>query len=219
MNDTTQNEPLGNSETARDATGTLDTQRTATTETSKDLPKDTKTEEQPPKDEKPVVPEKYEFKAPEGFKLDDSLVEKASGVFKELGISQEGAQKLFDLYSAKAVEAAEAPLKAYNDMRADWRSKVVSDPKYGDGNDLKPEVRATIGRMVESLGADLGKPFVEAMELTGAADHPAVFAALLELSKRVTEGRPVTGSGPSKEGQKAPGAPALGAHALFPNLP
>jgi len=54
---------------------------------------------------KPAVPEKYDFKAPaawseKGWELDTKLIETATPIFKELGLSQDQAQKLVDFYTA-----------------------------------------------------------------------------------------------------------------------
>ncbi|HET9131900.1 MAG TPA: hypothetical protein VFO86_13180, partial [Terriglobia bacterium] len=53
------------------------------------------------------APEKYaDFTLPEGFKFDDKTLEAATAVFKDLNLSQEGAQKLVDLYAANNVAAS-----------------------------------------------------------------------------------------------------------------
>ena len=47
-----------------------------------------------------AVPEKYEIKPPEGMQLDQAMMEKAAPLFKELKLSNEGAQKLANFYAA-----------------------------------------------------------------------------------------------------------------------
>lgn len=219
-------QPLPNSPEARTTDGTIKDQALTTPETkteiqpSTDTKTETKAESTETKTEtKDGPPEKYEFKAPEGYELDEKLIEKASATFKELGLTQAQAEKLVEMYNEKAMEAAEGPYKKFEEIRTGWRNEVLSDPVMGNGTELKPEVKATLGRAIDSMGAKEAAAFREAMELTGAADNPAVIRGLLALGKAVTEGRPVTGAGPAKTGQTAPGQSKSAAQAMYPNLP
>ena len=216
--------PLPNSPDARTETGEIKDQMTptTTTETKTETKPETKSEstETKPAD-KPAEgpPEKYEFKAPEGFELDEKLIEKASTLFKKQGLTQAQADEIVGLYTEKAKEASEEPYRKFEEIRTGWRNEVLSDPTMGDGTELKAEVKATLGRAIDSMGPTAAAAFREAMELTGAADNPAVIRGLLALGKVVTEGRPVQGAGPAKTGQQAPGKAVSAAQALFPNLP
>lgn len=75
----------------------------------------------------PNVPEKYEFKAPEGIQLDEALVGQVTPIFKELGLNNEAAQKIVDAYAAKV----QADQKAYQDVVSGWSSEVKNDPDLG----------------------------------------------------------------------------------------
>lgn len=68
--------------------------------------------------QKAGVPEKYEIKAPEGMEVDQGMVEAFTPVFKELKLTQEGVQKIADVYAQdqkKKAEAQEADFKKYKD--------------------------------------------------------------------------------------------------------
>jgi hypothetical protein len=113
-------------------------------------------------------------------------------------------------------------------MRNDWQAKVRSDPDLAKAVDKDSgktgldAVKLDIGRALSALGDPaLAQDFKDAMNLTGAGDHPAFVKALWKLSSFVTEGKHVAGSGPSPHGQTDPskGAPRTGASALYPNLP
>lgn len=165
------------------------------------------------------APEKYEeFKVPEGYVLDTKVAEEASGIFKGMNLSQAQAQSLVDFYAAKTREAANAPFEAYTAMRQEWQTKVAADPEIGS---KLPEVKQTVSRALDSLGdAKLASDFREAMDLTGAGDHPAFIKAFYKLAQQVVEGHSVRGSNPSPAGQKPPGAgPISAAKALYPNNP
>lgn len=167
-------------------------------------------------------PEKYEFKAAEGKELDPKVVEAVTPIFKELGLTQDQAQKLVDFQAARDTELATAMEKVVNDTRNEWREKIAKDPTLGDGKDnLKPEVRANISKALDSLPAEAKAAVVKAFDLTGAGDNPAVVAAMNHFGKLLSEGTSVRGGGPSSEGQRAPGAPTRPslAQALYPNNP
>lgn len=166
-------------------------------------------------------PEKYEFKAPEGYELNEKVVEEATAIFKDLNLSQEQANKLFDFYAKQITAVSEAPFDTYENMRADWRKEAGADKEIGDGAEgLKPEVRAAISKSIDALGPDLAKAFRTAMDLTGVGDNPTFVKAINAWSKFITEGRHVNGGSPSKAGQVPPGqAQKSAASTLFPNLP
>lgn len=218
----------------RDATGTIQepgskqnsnpdqtsqTDQTKTTEYTKASDADGSTLLTKKDDDKPAgAPEKYaDFTIPEGLKVNPEKMAAASALFKELNLPQDGAQKLVDLYAKELTEAAEAPVNNYLEMRKGWQKEVMNHPELG--GKLK-EVRTTIGRAIDSLGPVLAPKFREAMDLTGAGDHPAFIEAFYKYAQQLTEGRHVAGSGPSAHGQRAPGNPAgTGAAAMYPGLP
>lgn len=225
---TTTPTPEANSPEARTATGEIrDVNQPITTSTE---PTDPKVDPKPiegeaPKtdDDKPVVPDVYQFTVPDGVTLDAKLIEEATPIFKELGLTTEQAQKLVNIQIARDQAMAKAGTDAYNTMRADWTTQLKADPDIGTKLDT---VKATINRGYDAMiasdpkDAALVKDFKAAMDLTGAGDHPAVIKLLNKVMDRFTEGSHVTGNGPSPHGQEKPGAkPASVANALYPNLP
>lgn len=164
-------------------------------------------------------PEKYaDYKLPEGVSLQPEVLEKANGLFKELGLTQDQAQKLIDLdvERAKALEAA--PIKAYNEMREKWQAAAKADPDIGPKME---QVKQNVGKLYSAIGdAKLVEDFKGLMNLTGVGDNPAFIKVLNKLSEFVVEGKHVNGSGPSIHGQTT-GAAAkpTAAQALYPNNP
>jgi len=165
-----------------------------------------------------VVPDKYEFKVPEGAQLNEALIAEATPLFKEMGLSQENAQKLFDFHNKAIADVASAPGKAYEDLRTSWRNDTVANKELGDGKALRPEVQANIAKAIDSLPN--AKDFRAAMDLTGVGDNPAFVAAVNHWAKALAEGTLVRGGNPSPAGQAAPGAgPKSAAQAMYPGLP
>lgn len=206
------------------------TQTPPTDTTPKDTPKPTSEAKVEPKaksllnepekeGDKPKVegvPEKYEpWKLPEGFTMDEAVSTKVNDTFKELGISQEAGQKLVDLYAEQIQGAINAPVESYLDLRKGWRDEVAKDPEIGK---IMPEVKQTISRALDGLGQpELATAFKEAMDLTGAGDHPAFVKAFYYLAQKAVEGKHVSGKGPTDQGK--PKTPTTPAQAMYPNLP
>lgn len=162
------------------------------------------------------APEKYEpFKAPEGYELDEKVVAGASELFKELGLSQEQAQKLVDFYGKDSLSAKEAAYKGWTDTQEEWIAKLKTDPEIG-GSKLD-KVRASIGRAIDRLGPVLGPQFREAMDFTGAGNNPAFAKAMNLWSEMLGEGTSVRGNGPTDG--SPPGARPSAAQAIYPTLP
>lgn len=159
------------------------------------------------------APEKYEtFKLPEGFEANEPVLTEASGIFKDLGLSQGQAQKLVDFYSKVSSNVADAGVKFWQDTQTAWRDEVKADPVIG-GQKLG-QVMGTINKAITSLGdATLISNFREAMNITGAGNNPHFIRAFYALAQKVTEGGPV--SGRPDAGLKAP---LTAAAAMYPNL-
>lgn len=165
------------------------------------------------------APEKYEaFKVPEGVALDEKVLTEAAALFKGANLSQAQAQQMVDFQAAKLLEAAEAPGKAYLEMRKDWQKEVMDDPKLGP---RIAEVKANFSRALDTLGDPaLKAAFQETMDLTGAGDNPAFVKVWDAISQRLIEGKSVKGSGPSPHGQTKPGEGSKSAaQAIYSNLP
>lgn len=182
-------------------------------------PVEPSTTTEPPK---PAVPEKYaDWKLPDGYELDTGISEKASGLFKELGLSQEQGQKLVDLYSAEAVKSHQEMIDAFWAQRREWRDQMKSDPDLKDlrfnGDTIAADspLVTTVNRALEGLqNSKLVADFKAAMNDTGAGDNPAFVKVLYALAKQVTEGTTYAQGQPVKPAARPrPGA------ALYPDLP
>jgi hypothetical protein len=214
--------------------GTEGTEKSGTTSAEKGTEADTSkasledgktllTDKKPVEGEKKAeVPEKYEFKPPadwaeKGFELDTALIETATPLFKELGLSQEGAQKLVDFYAAQSMKDHEATAQLVIDQNNKW----IADAKAEFGNRLTTEMKPVISKAIDSLGEAVSKPFRQAMDDTGLGNHPDFIRAMYAFAQKVTEGGHVAGRGPTKESQAAPGASSRpsAASAMYPNLP
>lgn len=208
----TMETPLANSQEARTETGEI-IDRSKPTEPAGDKPA-------PAATDKPVgAPEAYsDFSIPEGHTLDAATLESATPIFRELGLSQDQAQKLVDFYSAKIGEINSQNESFMEQMRTEWRNQLKEDKDIGGKLDA---VKVNVGRALDRMPEGIREPFKEAMNLTGAGDHPAVIKAMNYFAELVNEGTPVRGDNPSPHGQSRTGVETRpsAATAMYPNLP
>lgn len=88
------------------------------------------------KEKADAVPENYEaFKVQEGLEMDAEVLAEFHGLAKELGLSQEKAQKLIDLQSKLALSEDTARQqmvdKALADQAKAWTDQIKNDPELG----------------------------------------------------------------------------------------
>lgn len=227
--------PMPNDQAARSATGEIlePAQIVAqqTTPPASSTPPSSPSEptSTPPKDPaapapKDGVPETYEFKVPDGYTLDKAVTDAFTPIAKELGLSQDAAQKLVDFHTSQMIAAAKAPADSYEATRTQWKAQVDADPAIkaatADGKTGLEAVKIGIAKTLNALGdPQLTADFKAAMDLTGAGDNPAFIKAMWKLSSFITEGKHVAGNGPSPHGQTPPGQSSRpdAAHALYPN--
>ena len=127
------------------------------------------------KDGKPVfvkadanaVPEKYEFKAPEGMELNEASVAAFSAFAKDAKLSQESAQKVVDMGIGLMQSWQDQQTEAFKNQRAEWVTNSKADKEFGGD------------KLAENLGAGLktlekfGTPdFIKFVNQSGIGDHP-----------------------------------------------
>lgn len=138
-----------------------------------------------------VVPEKYEFSnLPEGYTLDEAQLGEWSGVFKELGLTQEQAQKLVAM-DAKRFTSANSPeaqhaaaVEARNSQVSLWESSLKQDKELGGA-----KFEATVG-VAQKAMADFGTPELKTMlKESGLGSHPEVVRFFHKVGKELSEGQ------------------------------
>lgn len=152
-------------------------------------------------DEKPAVPEKYEFKAPEGKDFDPAVIGQFSEVAKELGLSQDAAQKILDkmgpTIASRQAEAIEA-------ARTEWANASTNDKEFG--GDKLTENLAVAKKALDSFGSPELRTLLNE---SGLGNHPEVIRFMVRAGKAISEDGFVPGS--RQTGESDP------AKRLFPN--
>lgn len=210
---------LANAPEARTPTGDLkDQSPPSSTPTPTPTPEPTDAAKSP-EPTKSAAPDKYDFKAPEGQKLDAGAIEEATPVFKELGLDNAQAQRLVDLFNKRVgdkVAEASNIIKAQGEA---WAAQVKADPDIGPKLD---QIKVDLGRALDGLNLDpkVRQGFSDGMNISMIGSNPDFIKVFWAMAKAVNEGTAVNPGGPSKHGQVKPGdstKPTL-AQAMYPAL-
>jgi hypothetical protein len=149
-------------------------------------------------DQPSSAPEKYEFKAPEGTSLDEAVIAEYSTVAKELGLSQEAAQKVIDKLAPKLAErTAAAQVEAFNAFKDGLEAQTRADKELG--GDKLNENLAVAKKALNAFGTpELRK----LLDDTGLANHPEVIRVLFKAGKSISEDRFVPGGTQPTKGER-----------------
>lgn len=143
------------------------------------------------KEKKPAAPEKYEFSAPEGQELDANALAVFEPIAKELGLSQEQAQKLVDIYPQIQQQQAEA----WSKQVADWGEQVKADKEIGGD-----KFNASVGAAQRALDQFGNTELREYLNASGLGNHPALVRFCAKVGKAMAEDTFVV---PNQGGQRS----------------
>ncbi len=127
------------------------------------------------------APEAYDLKVPEGMTLDSEMLDKYTPVFKELGLTNEAAQRLADIQ----IQAQQEALVA---QHTNWVQAVKSDPEMGGRNFESTKENA------QSAIARFASPKLKLFyEQTGLGSHPEEMRAWSKVGAAMAEPKIVQG--------------------------
>ncbi|WP_442108184.1 hypothetical protein [Pseudomonas sp. NUPR-001] len=141
--------------------------------------------------QKPVVPEAYAFKdLPEGYAMSDQQLAEVSPLFKELGLTQEQADKLVAFDAKRALAAEQAGLEQRQGLVTGWEKSLREDAAFGGAN-----FDANVGVAQKAL-AQFGTPELSTMlKESGLGSHPEVVRLFHRIGQQLAEGQLHSGSG------------------------
>lgn len=146
-------------------------------------------------EQKPGAPEKYEpFKLGEDVTLDPETVEAYSKTAKELGLTQEQAQKVLDSVSPSIQSKLRADLVASSKK---WREQSQKDPEIG-GADFQAKMSVAVAAYQKVASPELH----ELLKCSGLGNHPEVIRMFYRVGKMISQDHGVTGSGPREAERK-----------------
>lgn len=138
------------------------------------------------------APEEYaDFAVPDGMEINTELLEQATPLFKELGLSQIQSQKLVDMYAAQQQAEAQASSESYSQTVKDWVDEAKSDTEIG--GDKFDENVGIAKRGIDKFGTP---KLVEVLEQTGLGSHPEFIRLFTRVGKLISEDDPGSGEPP-----------------------
>lgn len=131
-------------------------------------------------------PETYtDFDLPEGIELDAAALEKANPVFKDLGLTQEQAQKLVDLQSEMVQAGQQRQMEAFNQLKQEWVNQTKSDKEFG-GDKFEESIGTARNAMDKYGTPELSK----LMDDYGIGNHPEVVRFMVRVGQTLKEDVP-----------------------------
>ncbi len=144
-----------------------------------------------------TTPDTYaDFAMPEGVTVDSALLTEATPLFKELGLSQDQAQKLVD-FQAKQVQAGSArQVDTFNQLMNDWQELSKNDKEFG--GDKFEESVGVARAAIDKFGTPELK---QLLEEHGVGNHPEVIRLLVKVGRLTSEDVPGSQTAPSSKAQ------------------
>jgi hypothetical protein len=148
---------------------------------------------------------------PEGMQVDEQMLEAVTPIAKELGLSNEGLQKLADAYAQRVQAQTTAALEQWTEQTTTLERAVRDDKEIGGATDAEfKEKLATIRAGVNSLpeGSDLRKALDEGRPIH--PNSPELLRLLFRAGLKNKEDGLVTGDATQ-------GGPSSWGRTLYPN--
>lgn len=161
---------------------------------------DQKAEDKPAEgsEEKAEVPEAYEFTFPEGVEVDPDTVGELGNVAKELGLTQEQAQKIADLGAKQSERWLQAQQTVMDNAEKQWIDTVRADEEIG-GDKLDENLSVAKGAL-DKFGTPELAAFLKESRL---GNHPELIRLMHRVGKAIADDSVVPG-GRSTNVQKKP---------------
>lgn len=145
------------------------------------------------------APDTYsDFTLPEGVESDAAAMQEASALFKELGLTQEQAQKLVDFQAKKIQEGSASQADTYSQLVNGWLDEAKGDKEYG--GEHFDENAAIAAKAVNTFGSP---KFKELLETYGIGNHPEMIRFAFNVGKTLKEDIPGSSSNPAANTEKS----------------
>jgi hypothetical protein len=140
-----------------------------------------------------VVPEKYEVKVPEGFSNDMSLLETITPVLKEIGVTNEQAQKLADAYMPFFKAKAEEGRKAVQAEQEQSFKTFIDGEKKNTKDKFGAKWNDEMSFIAKFRDAHLSPKTVELLNASGIAENYEFLSDLAKFGRMISEDKLVDG--------------------------
>lgn len=153
------------------------------------------------------VPEKYEFKLPEGVVLSEENAKVATEAFKSMELSQEKAQKLLDMHIQMTQKAQEAQMEVWKSTVKGWADQA----KKEYGTELQAKLAGCSKAMTRVFGPQEAE-FRQFADDTGIGNHPLFIKLLSYVNDKIADDTFKDGANDKGGSDKSV------ANKLYPNL-
>lgn len=136
------------------------------------------------------APEAYEWNVPEGFEgdLDQAAIEEFEPIAKELGLTQEQADKMVALHAESLQRANQHARDTWAQQMQTWQDDLRNDPDFA-GAKFDENIGSAM-KAVEKFGTPGLK---EALESTGMGNHPELVRTFANIGQAISEDKIVMG--------------------------
>lgn len=144
-----------------------------------------------------LPPDTYaDFVMPEGVQLDETALAAADPLFKELGLTQENAQKVIDLYAKQVQAGSQSQTEAFNQLKSDWREQSKNDKEFG-GDKFDENVK--VGQFAITK---YGTPELkQLLEDHGLGNHPEMIRFMVRVGRTLNEDVPGSSGAATSQAQ------------------
>ena len=157
--------------------------------------------------EAPKVPDKYELVLPKDSALPVASIEKTAAIARELGLSNEAAQKVLDAFNATVAAEAKADAEAWKPNTgpawkardAEWKSEALKDTEIGGTPD---KLSASVNTANLVLGKFFDPSVAEFLKESGLGSHREFIRGLARIGKGMSEGTMQLGGAPAQTAPK-----------------
>ncbi len=156
-----------------------DSNKPADPQKNPDKPGDPDKPDEPSKD----VPEAYEkFSLPEGFEFGEGKAKEFGALARELGLPQDKAQRLVDMYVGSLQQELSAQIEAVTARNKGWQEAARNDKEFG-GADFERNL-AVANEGLRRLGTP---ELISYLEESGLGNHPEVIRLCWRAGRLVGE--------------------------------
>ena len=137
------------------------------------------------------APEKYELSAAEGQEFDAASFEVVEPIFREIGLSNDQAQKLVTAYGEKIMPALAERARTQLETQAaatrkEWSDSFHNDPDLGGAN--KDRTLADAARAFDHYGLKKGEGLRQMLDESGLGNHPDLIRFVARVGRDLDEG-------------------------------
>jgi len=132
------------------------------------------------------VPDTYaDFVMPDGVTLDETLAAEALPIFKEMGATQEQAQKLMDIAAKQVQASSQKQFDDFDQLLKDWRTQSENDGEFG-GDKFDENVK-----VAQNAVNKYGTPELQQLlKDHGMGNHPEVIRFMVRVGRTLKEDVP-----------------------------